>query len=794
MDSKQHLKKLREQVESSANIQPIATNLTRDELVLELSTYEEELHAQFEELEKSRAIAESAFEELNEVMEFLPVGILVVDSRTSLIQKSNALARDMLDISLNVTGKMLSGYLRRDEVVFDGNYQSFFHWLVTDTPENLEVGINGSRWLQISKSKRANHTTLLALTDISDRKKAQQQSDRSQELLELFVLKAPVKLAMFDRQMRYINASERWQKSYNLGSDFIGKQSYSLDDFSIHYEHAHLRGLQGETVIEENDNILLPNGEVIWLHWEVHPWFEDEGCVGGIIIIHEDITEAMKNQSDSLRYMQQAKELAEQANHHKSMFLANMSHELRTPMHAIQNFSQMALKNSHDDKAVHYLSRVIESSRRLTRLLNDLLDLSSLEAHKHKFNFDMTDVAGLIDVVVDEHESALQAKNIQLQKHYQQQVHAEVDSQRFIQVLTNLLTNAIKFSPDDAVISIHLSCFDWHYAADGVIPALRLVVVDHGAGIPSDEIEAVFQRFVQSSRTNSGAGGTGLGLSISKQIIDSHLGRIFAQSPLPDATQGTMITIEMPLHRQLSQDCSMIQLESFYQMLMQGLKQGIETSSYEIDLPVAMLRYSDFFCLENAPRIRQLSTKKRSELQSRHALFHQQIGQLIDADQSGFTHRSKIIYNSLLRSYDYLSRILTDVQTLEDASLTEQNRRILIVDDSEMVAMSMQMMLEAADYEVKVCNDSKAVVAVLNDFKPGLLITDIYMPGINGLQLIRQLQRQFPEIQIIAVSGGGAKSNFGVLDDAVMAGAAMVMHKPVEKQSLLDNVEHLLQL
>jgi len=231
---------------------------------------------------------------------------------------------------------------------------------------------------------------------------------------------------------------------------------------------------------------------------------------------------------------------AETANQAKSEFLANMSHELRTPLHSILSFASFGIKKytiAKPEKLQDYFNRIKQSGKTLLELLNDLLDLAKLESGKVVFAFKPTDMVMLIKSVTDELSALLSEQGLNIQ-HEVQQFDGKVtlDADKIKQVLRNLLNNAIRFSPKDGIIDIVI-CSSGN--------SVRVSVRDRGPGIPQNELEAVFDKFVQSSKTKTGAGGTGLGLAICHEIIAAHKGRIWAENRLRG---GAVFLFEIPLH------------------------------------------------------------------------------------------------------------------------------------------------------------------------------------------------------------------------------------------------------
>ncbi|WP_404343016.1 ATP-binding protein [Pseudoalteromonas mariniglutinosa] len=239
--------------------------------------------------------------------------------------------------------------------------------------------------------------------------------------------------------------------------------------------------------------------------------------------------------------LEHAKNVAEAANHSKSEFLANMSHELRTPMHSILSFSRFGLEKITDndlskEKLHKYLSRIEQSGERLLSLLNNLLDLSKLDVGKFPFNPQKHNLNNIIKTSIDDVSGTALERNIKVHFHSADaSVIAECDEEQINQVLRNLLGNALKFSHVDSDVEITLS-------ADA--EQAHIAVIDRGIGIPEDELEVIFAKFVQSTKTNNGAGGTGLGLAICREFIALHQGDICASN---NQYGGATIKVTLPL-------------------------------------------------------------------------------------------------------------------------------------------------------------------------------------------------------------------------------------------------------
>lgn len=229
---------------------------------------------------------------------------------------------------------------------------------------------------------------------------------------------------------------------------------------------------------------------------------------------------------------------AELANQAKSEFLANMSHELRTPMHGILSFARFGIQKietANKEKLKSYFDEIHDSGSRLMKLLNDLLDLSKLESGMMTYTIKKNDIIEVTEFVIREMSAFGEEKKIKIEfVKKSSPIHLDFDSEKIAQVVRNLLSNAIKFSEKETIVKI-----EFNENKDSI----QCSIINQGIGIPKNELESVFDKFVQSSKTKTGAGGTGLGLSICKEIILRHGGKIWAESE-PDGV--THFNFELP--------------------------------------------------------------------------------------------------------------------------------------------------------------------------------------------------------------------------------------------------------
>lgn len=316
-------------------------------------------------------------------------------------------------------------------------------------------------------------------------------------------------------------------------------------------------------VSEESEYRKL-NGDSFWGSLSITPLYNDSGEVIVWLFTLLDITSqknAYQQQKQEFEHklaqlteeletitsaLQKARKREEVMGKAKSDFLANMSHEFRTPLHAILRSAEKGMKRMGKDDPEKFLQRftkIYESGHRLLTLVENTLDLSKLEARKMVFEMKILDLIPVVQKALDILEELITPNRVKITKKTNE-TQGYFDENTILQVILNLLSNALKFSQDHQTIVI---CFEdclipGRRKSDPTTPGVAMKVIDQGIGIPDNELETVFDKFMQSSKTKTGAGGTGLGLPICKEIIQEHRGRIWAE---PNPNGGSIFTVQL---------------------------------------------------------------------------------------------------------------------------------------------------------------------------------------------------------------------------------------------------------
>ncbi|MGF6528812.1 sensor histidine kinase [Variovorax sp. PvP013] len=390
-------------------------------------------------------------------------------------------------------------------------------WASTGHPRRVDIALvplhDGQRLIGFAGSA----------VDITAREEAEARLAQQLAFMALLQDLSPLPTTMRDMAGQHVEVNRAWLEFFGLGrSDVLGKdKSCIVQDAEQRFHEAQERRLSAaERHIQYEATFTRSDGERrdMLINKVLVPG--RDGRPQGILSTFMDVTDLR----DASRATQEAREAAEEASRVKSEFIANVSHELRTPLQSIIGFSELgAGRMRHDALVSDMFSDILSSGQRMLTLVNDLLDVAKIESAVGTIHLERTDLRPLLRLVVRELAPLIDAKRLVIDLRLPPApVSTRVDPFRFQQVVRNVLANAIRFS--DVGESIQVGA---RFASD---QSIHVWVRDRGPGIPAGELEAIFDAFVQSSKTKDGAGGTGLGLAICRKILDAHRGTISARN------------------------------------------------------------------------------------------------------------------------------------------------------------------------------------------------------------------------------------------------------------------------
>jgi PAS domain S-box-containing protein len=296
--------------------------------------------------------------------------------------------------------------------------------------------------------------------------------------------------------------------------------------------------LNSDTKLHVEFKIRHKAGHVLWLTHHSQSVYDGKGKYLGKRGSNRDVTDRKRIE----RELKEAKEAADKANRSKSDFLANMSHEIRTPMNAILGFSEILLSQIKTPKHEEYLRTIVGSGKILLSIINDILDLSKIEADKLEFMYEPIDISNILEEIKMVFSQKVKEKNLRFVLDIDSSSHRGfvIDEVRLRQVILNLVGNAIKFT-EKGQVRVGMKTKE-KAEAPGKLD-LIIEVEDTGIGIKPEEQQRIFDAFIQqSNQSTKKYGGTGLGLAICRRLIEKMNGTIRIES---EAGKGSKFVVEL---------------------------------------------------------------------------------------------------------------------------------------------------------------------------------------------------------------------------------------------------------
>jgi signal transduction histidine kinase/DNA-binding response OmpR family regulator len=531
--------------------------------------------------------------------------------------------------------------------------------------------------------------------------------------------------------------------------------------------------------------------------------------IGDLAVSFNRMAESLRGREmDNARLFEQLAETnrrLEAASRHKSQFLANMSHELRTPLNAIIGFSEILLDESVGevtrDERNEFLGNILNSGRHLLRLINDILDLSKIEAGRmdlHREEFSVTDV---IDGVLNTIRPFAAKKQIGVEVAADATFTTLVaDPAKVKQILYNLLSNAIKFTPDGGRVGLKVS-------RNG--GEARFAVWDTGIGIRPEDVERIFEEFQQlEAPLAKQYEGTGLGLALARKFVELHGGKIWVEST---PGKGSTFVFTMPLREAPAAEAG---------RRVEAVEAGgplvlvVEDDPRTLDL----LRFTlsrEGFRVEGARDGEEAVVKARAlqpSLMTLDILLPKKDGwevlkelkedpatrdipvvivSIVDEPERGFSLGAADYILKPIDREDFLRR-------LGRYSFTTKVRvepvRILIVDDDPLAVEMLAMILEPEGFGILKAHGGQPGLVMAVEQQPDLIVLDLLMPGINGFEVVQRLKDN-PQTRDIPVFVVTAKDL--TVEDKRMLNklvAAVMPKAPFAKEEFLGEIATLMRL
>lgn len=451
--------------------------------------------------------------------------------------------------------------------------------------------------------------------------------------------------------------------------------------------------------------------------------------------------EAQKQELESAKVVIEKKAFElEQSNQYKSEFLANMSHELRTPMNAILVLSKTLLdtaKKNLTEKQFGYLHTINQSGKSLLTLINDILDLSKVDAGRMEVNNEVIEVNDLMNQLEDMFQPLADEQGIGLVMQGDNIPNIYSDPQRILQILRNLLSNAIKFTSEGAV-TLTVSQRDGQ---------LVFEVKDTGIGIEQEKLAVIFEAFRQADGTTSRTyGGTGLGLTITRELADLLGGHINVTSE-PDV--GSVFSFVLPMQEEASEQHRQTSSSS----LTDTTRQSASTpSSQAPNVP------------SDSPKVEALPGTHN--IHNTHNIHTSDIRNSLDAFDTEDTEKSAA-YQALV------------------------GLRILVVDDDIRNIYAIGAVFDQLGIEMEVAHDGEEALSFLAHGKVDAIIMDIMMPRMDGYEAIQHI-RSNPNMRDIAIVVLSAKVMPKEKERCLDVGANDYLCKPLEEGALVESLTRVL--
>ncbi|MEH2022892.1 PAS domain-containing protein [Nostoc sp.] len=674
--------------------------------------------------------------------------------------------------------------------------------------------------------------------DISDRKQAEQELIHNRDLREAIFnesadaifLVDPQRLLTLDCNRRAVELFEAIDKAELIN---INGQTLQLRPFPASETDAIVTDMRLKGVWSREIEYVTLHGKIFWGNIAAKPI-----TVAGRTMHLVRITDISERKQAEAQLRQTNEQLANanvelaRATRLKDEFLANMSHELRTPLNAILGMSEgleESVFGSINERQAKAIATIERSGRHLLELINDILDLSKIESGKLELQLSNVSVRNLCDISLAFVKQMALKKNIRLSTHIYDNIDSiQVDDRRLRQVLINLLSNAVKFTPERGSVSLEVRREPAGEVNSPLSPLsssspdICFQITDTGIGIAPGEIGKLFQPFIQlDSSLNRQYSGTGLGLALVQKIITLHGGTVLVSSEVgkgscftvripyhtSDNLLRTQVTTSLPSYPLLAENAQVLIIEDsvtaadqitryFREMGMQSIIYSQGEGAVEEVLrvqPALIILDLQLPNLSGWEVLNQLKTNPKTK--DIPAI----IISVVDEHSKGLAQGA----------FEYLVKPITRAQlqvTIEKLQHPARSNSpnlivvpevfvdtplILLAEDNQANIDTISAYLESRGYDLILANNGQQAIDLVRVQRPDLIVMDIQMPGMDGLEAIRRIrnEQQFMHIPMIALT---ALAMPGDRETSLTAGANEYLTKPVKLKQLVTTIQQLL--